>query len=202
MPLGSMNGWQDSHNSRQPHHYQPEQTFPPPEARSRPLNIPIDPSLVPPPILIDEPENPFVVRSTEVLGSSASAVEAPTSHFMVVDEPDVSSSTMKSNSPEAAPKEPSPPPPPPPVIERTPTPLPDFICDEELLSQLQNTLATATSSLNVEQLEQLRATCLAALWRRRTEWDRDSLIKELMDMVKDFVEEVGKGHDDDGDDDF
>jgi hypothetical protein len=42
----------------------------------------------------------------------------------------------------------------------------------------------------VEQLEQLRATCLGCVWRRRKEWDRDALVGELKEVVKEFVDEV------------
>ncbi|KIY64424.1 AAA-domain-containing protein [Cylindrobasidium torrendii FP15055 ss-10] len=91
--------------------------------------------------------------------------------------------------PTPPPKEPTPPPP------RTPTPLPDFHCDEALLTQLVQSLRSSTASLNVEQLEQLRAMCLAAVWRHRTEWDRDALLRELQDAISDFVDEVGMDED-------
>ncbi|KAF9257713.1 AAA-domain-containing protein [Marasmius fiardii PR-910] len=77
-----------------------------------------------------------------------------------------------------------------PVVERTPTPLPDFHVDEKLLAQLQSSLRFSTSSLTIEHLEQLRATCLSCVWRNRKEWDRGSLIRELQDLVSDFVAEV------------
>ncbi|ESK87512.1 aaa family atpase [Moniliophthora roreri MCA 2997] len=92
---------------------------------------------------------------------------------------------QKSKSPEP-PKEPSPVP-----IPRTPTPLPDFHVDENMLAQLQSSLKVHTASLTIEQLEQLRATCLSCIWRSRKEWDRGPLIRELQDLVNDFVEEVG-----------
>jgi hypothetical protein len=75
-------------------------------------------------------------------------------------------------------------------IERTPTPLPDFRIDEVQLAQLKETLCSQTQSLSIEELEQLRATCLGAVWKHRTEWNRDELIKELLGIVAEFVEEV------------
>ncbi|KAF9029830.1 AAA-domain-containing protein [Hymenopellis radicata] len=135
-----------------------------------------------------DPDDPFVDRQP---------AESSSSGAMAVDEPQEARS--KSKSPEAPPREPTPPLPPPPP-PRTPTPLPDFHVDEGLLSQLQGSLRGNTSSLNVEQLEQLRATCLGAVWRKRSEWDRDTLVRELQDLVGDFVEEVGM-NDDDGDED-
>lgn len=78
-----------------------------------------------------------------------------------------------------------------PIIERTPTPLPDFHVDDVLVEQLHASLRESTSSLTIEELEQLRATCLGCIWRHRSEWDRDSLVRELQDLVSDFVAEVG-----------
>ena len=75
-------------------------------------------------------------------------------------------------------------------IERTPTPPPDFVVDHDALSQLQITLRDKTGLLNIEQLEQLRATCLAVIWKRRADWDRTDLIKELAETVETYVEEV------------
>ncbi|KAI0763215.1 hypothetical protein BC629DRAFT_1583945 [Irpex lacteus] len=63
------------------------------------------------------------------------------------------------------------------VIERTPTPLPDFVVDPDAVSQLKQELQGKTEALNVEELEQLRAMCLARVWKHRT-------------LVHEFVEEV------------
>lgn len=76
-------------------------------------------------------------------------------------------------------------------IERTPSPpLPNFHVDISLVEELRQTLRDDTASLTIEQLEQLRATCLGNLWRHRSDWDRDGLVRELQGVVKDFVEEV------------
>ncbi|KDR71037.1 hypothetical protein GALMADRAFT_75355 [Galerina marginata CBS 339.88] len=84
------------------------------------------------------------------------------------------------------------------VIERTPTPpLPDFHVSSSLLSDLRQVIKERTAGLTVEQLEQLRATCLGTVWRHRKEWNRDELVEELLKDVKEFVEEV---EDEDGDD--
>ncbi|KAJ4464470.1 hypothetical protein J3R30DRAFT_3319302 [Lentinula aciculospora] len=77
-----------------------------------------------------------------------------------------------------------------PVVERTPTPLPDFHINPLLLEQLHASLRENTSGLTIEELEQLRAMCLGCVWRRRTEWDRDALVRELQDVVSDFVVEI------------
>ncbi|KAF8075816.1 AAA-domain-containing protein [Lyophyllum atratum] len=77
------------------------------------------------------------------------------------------------------------------VIERTPTPLPDFHVDDTLVDELQRVLRYETHALTIEELEQLRATCLGCVWRHRTEWDRQPLLEELLGVVKEFVAEVG-----------
>lgn len=75
-------------------------------------------------------------------------------------------------------------------ILRTPTPLPDFHIDEYEMVQLKDYLRASTAELNIEELEQLRATCLAAVWRHRAEWDRTALVKELLSIAREFVQEV------------
>jgi hypothetical protein len=75
-------------------------------------------------------------------------------------------------------------------VVRTPTPLPEFHLDEYGMEQLKGYLRASTAELNIEELEQLRATCLAAIWRHRTEWDRTALIGELLSIAKEFVQEV------------
>jgi len=75
-------------------------------------------------------------------------------------------------------------------IVRTPTPLPDFRIDEYGMEQLKEHLRVSTVELNIEELEQLRATCLAVVWRHRSEWDRTALVGELLSVAKEFVQEV------------
>ena len=76
-------------------------------------------------------------------------------------------------------------------VERSPSPpLPDFHVDVGLIEDLRQTLRDSTASLTIEQLEQLRATCLGNLWRHRSDWDRDNLVRELQGVVKNFVEEI------------
>lgn len=82
-------------------------------------------------------------------------------------------------------------------IDRAPTPLPDFHLPEYDLDVLRRELRDNTSSLSVEQLEQLRAMCLGAVWRRRSEWDRTEMVKEVRDVMREFVEEVRLDMDED-----
>ncbi|KAJ7886151.1 AAA-domain-containing protein [Mycena olivaceomarginata] len=115
-------------------------------------------------------------------------------HALLQAAPTSGDATMPS-SPTPRPKSLDPEPAPPSipvVVERTPTPpLPDFHLDEELVVQLESALRDLTGSLNIEQLEQLRATCLATVWRHRTEWERNPAVRELQDLVTEFVDQVG-----------
>ncbi|KAA1479104.1 AAA-domain-containing protein [Dentipellis sp. KUC8613] len=86
-------------------------------------------------------------------------------------------------APEPAPEEPM-------EVERERTPLPDFHVSDNLLADLRRELRDATAPLSIEQLEQLRATCLGCVWRHRAEWDRDALVRELHSVVEEFVDEV------------
>jgi len=75
-------------------------------------------------------------------------------------------------------------------MEATPPPLPDFILPSEAVDAFSSFLKNDTSSLNVDQLEQLRAACFDSVWRGKGDWDRTRLIEELDELAKEFVEEV------------
>ncbi|KAH9887689.1 AAA-domain-containing protein [Cubamyces lactineus] len=146
---------------------------------------------------IDPPDNPFTPTKTSA-PSSARGDSAPphsglpsdagiildTDQPMDVSQPAGEPTVATSDAPEqSVPEQPM-------EVERSPTPLPDFELDEELFGDLKLYLRDATSSLNVEQLEQLRATCLGLVWKHRHEWNRTSLLRELKDTAREFVEEV------------
>ncbi|KLO08586.1 AAA-domain-containing protein [Schizopora paradoxa] len=74
---------------------------------------------------------------------------------------------------------------------RSPTPPPPtFTISDDLVVSLETSFVEHTSHLSVEQLEQLRATCLGSIWRHRQEWDRDALVRELMGVITEFSEEA------------
>ena len=81
-------------------------------------------------------------------------------------------------------------------VDREPTPLPDFHFDQNALTCLGDGFRDTTDLLNIEQLEQLRASCLGCIWAHRSDWDRDNLILELGKILRDFVEEVQADHED------
>jgi len=134
-----------------------------------------------------ESPNPFVV-----------AAQPPQQEVPVVpvqgavdQQPDGGASEEQQNVPHPESEPPAEPPAPEPMeVVRTPTPLPDFHIDEYGMEQLKDYLRVSTAGLNIEELEQLRATCLAAVWRHRTEWDRTALVAELLSLAKEFVQEV------------
>ncbi|GAB1523765.1 TAT-binding protein-like protein 7, AAA ATPase [Rhizoctonia solani] len=69
-------------------------------------------------------------------------------------------------------------------------PPPPFHIDESRLQTLADHLVHSTSALKVEQLEQLRALCLNCVWSHRSDWDRDDMVGQLMELVTDFVQQV------------
>jgi len=130
--------------------------------------------------------NPFLSpHPIDPLQLSAEGSHSEYQQSVPVAEPSLAQPQVAENS-----NQPSPVPPQAMEIERTPTPLPDFYVDETELSGLKEVLCTRTNPLNVEELEQLRATCLGAVWRHRTEWNREKLIRELLNITNEFVEEV------------
>jgi hypothetical protein len=132
---------------------------------------------VPVPFPISDPENPFLSSEPTLPTSRVpSAPSTPTPQPLQM---------SKSPEPEKAPS-----PPVAMVVERPPTPLPDFHVDDELVVELRRCLRDDTADLTVEELEQLRATCLGNVWRHRTEWDRDALVKELLDVTREFLAEL------------
>jgi hypothetical protein len=82
-------------------------------------------------------------------------------------------------------------------VDREPTtPLPDFLFDQSALARLADDLRDLTDLFTVEQLEQLRASCLGRVWAHRSDWDRDDLILELSKQLREFVDEVRVDHED------
>jgi len=164
------------------------------ETPSRKRTTGFDPMLLNPMPSPDEPQ-PFNI------GTSLS-VPLPETVTTQVNVPDDQNPFLSSqpppSSPPCSPAHTSVPPgpmtvtrsPTPMVIERAVTPLPDFHVDEELLGELHRRLCEDTHSLTIEDLEQLRATCLGSVWRHRTNWNRDALVRELLELVREFVSEI------------
>lgn len=82
------------------------------------------------------------------------------------------------------------------VTPRTPSPAPvtppEFQLAPELLDDLKIKLVAKTASLDVEQLEQLRAACLDTVWRYRSNWNRESMVHALLERVDKYLKEIGE----------
>ena len=124
-------------------------------------------------------------------GSATSLPAIPAVRF-----PPPSSATLPETQP--LPSLPSTPPPitqpelPPRTPSPSPGPQPTFSVSDHHLHTLSERLVGRTDTLSVEQLEQLRAACLGCVWRRRSDWDRDGMVQELLDIVNVFVEEIAE----------
>jgi hypothetical protein len=128
---------------------------------------------------------------------------APNSELLPTSEPLVSNTDVPSTPiPPIASESPAPAPPAPEhdfeaiEIDREPTPLPEFHFDQNALTRLGDDLRDTTDLFSVEQLEQLRASCLGCIWAHRSDWDRNNLILELGKVLSDFVDEVRVDHED------
>ena len=137
-----------------------------------------------------ESPNPFIVTAQQPKQPQQDATLIPAQGS--IDQPSNGAASEEQRCvPQPEDEPPTEPPIPEPMeIARTPTPLPDFHIDEYGMEQLKDYLRVSTAELSIEELEQLRATCLAAVWSHRTEWDRTALVGELLSIAKEFVQEV------------
>ena len=68
---------------------------------------------------------------------------------------------------------------------------PPFKVPEEELDLLEGELSgESTATLNVEQLDQVRAMLFDRVWRHRSEWDRTALVKTCRDVLRNFRDDV------------
>ncbi|KAF7301025.1 AAA-domain-containing protein [Mycena indigotica] len=147
-------------------------------------------------------QDPFITQTRfsppPVASTSSMSIQS-----LLIPMPDSDPVAPSSPSPRPKSLEPEPQPEQPPVIvseptliievERTPTPpppLPDFVIDDMLVSELEAALSDSTAGMSIEQLEQLRATCVGKVWHHRTEWDRTPAARELLQYVSEFVRDV------------
>jgi ATPase family AAA domain-containing protein 2 len=117
-----------------------------------------------------------VTRGQDEMENGMVVVDSP-SH------PEPSTPTPATMQHETRPRTPSP----------SPGPRPTLSVPEHHVHTLSEQLANGTDTLTVEQLEQLRAACLGCVWRRRSDWCRDAMVQELIDVVNVFAEEIAEG---------
>lgn len=129
--------------------------------------------------------------------SSSQLDSIPQPVVLDTDEPVTSATPITGESPAIALPAPAPEPDCEPIeVDREPTPLPDFHLNQDALARLRGDLRDMSDLLNVEQLEQLRASCLGLIWAHRSDWDRNNLVDELGKMLRNFVDEVRPDHED------
>ncbi|WWC97419.1 hypothetical protein V866_004299 [Kwoniella sp. B9012] len=72
---------------------------------------------------------------------------------------------------------------------------PPFILSDESIRSLKLDLDIITSTFNVDQLEQLRASLFDIIWRGRGEWDRTRMVEKMRERVVEWGQEVERWKD-------
>ncbi|KAF3177981.1 hypothetical protein EYR41_006507 [Orbilia oligospora] len=80
----------------------------------------------------------------------------------------------------------------PPIIRRPPTPDPDppLQLDEEELGNFHRYLVQTSHDYTIEQLEQVNAAIMDLVWQYRADWDRNKILREAKEVVKEVVEDI------------
>ncbi|OCK82922.1 AAA-domain-containing protein [Lepidopterella palustris CBS 459.81] len=67
---------------------------------------------------------------------------------------------------------------------------PQLILDEIQLSNLHRELVKRSSGLSVEQLEQVNAVLMDAIWKSRSEWNRNNVIQLVANAFNDTIKDI------------
>ena len=67
---------------------------------------------------------------------------------------------------------------------------PSMIIEEGSLAHLLNELTRRSSGCSVEQLEQIHAVLMDAIWRTRGQWNRQSVVKEVKDAFNGVITDI------------
>ncbi|KAK6511140.1 hypothetical protein TWF481_000062 [Arthrobotrys musiformis] len=78
----------------------------------------------------------------------------------------------------------------PPIIRRPPTPDPPLQLDEEELRNFHRYLVETSGGYTIEQLEQVNAAIMDLVWQYRADWDRNKILREAKEVVKEVVEDI------------
>jgi hypothetical protein len=76
---------------------------------------------------------------------------------------------------------------------RHPTPHPPFLVSSRGVQTLREMLTNGTDAFTIEDLEQLHAIALKIVWTYRADWDRSTMIHELLEICGRFVTQVHTG---------
>ncbi|KAF2086186.1 AAA-domain-containing protein [Saccharata proteae CBS 121410] len=67
---------------------------------------------------------------------------------------------------------------------------PTYICDEVQVDSLHRELTTRTSGLSVEQLEQVNATLMGAVWESRMNWNRNQVLHNVQASFNEVMKDI------------
>jgi len=73
----------------------------------------------------------------------------------------------------------------PPEAER-----PNLILDNQHLQALHKELVERSSGCSVEQLEQVRSVLMDAIWQKRGQWNRNSLVKAVETAFNECIKDI------------
>jgi len=77
-----------------------------------------------------------------------------------------------------------------PEPEQSAPPPPRVILDEQTVQQLHAALVKRSSGLSVEQLEQVNASLMDALWRTRGEWNRNKVCHQVIEAFNEVIHDI------------
>ena len=69
-------------------------------------------------------------------------------------------------------------------------PKPQLLLDEAQLIAFHQSLVTATSGCSLEQLEQINAALMDAIWKHRTDYNRNVVLHKVQDAFNTIIEDI------------
>jgi hypothetical protein len=69
-------------------------------------------------------------------------------------------------------------------------PKPQLLLDEAQLTALHKMLVAQTSGCSLEQLEQINAALMDAIWRHRTDYNRNVVLHKVQDAFNEIIQDI------------
>jgi transcriptional regulator of heat shock response len=69
-------------------------------------------------------------------------------------------------------------------------PKPLLILDDALVTALHEKLVHSTSGCSLEQLEQINAALMDAIWKHRSDWNRNVVLKEVTEAFNIIIRDI------------
>jgi hypothetical protein len=69
-------------------------------------------------------------------------------------------------------------------------PKPQLILDDNLVTALHNKLVHSTSGCSLEQLEQINAALMDAIWKHRSDYNRNLVLKEVTEAFNVIIKDI------------